>query len=98
MHTCDESRCGSPVIKGSVVASNNGRSGKEPSKPVNQSVLNTVAETAAKLRCSVPTVRRLIKSGELNIVRIGQGRGLPRVPDSSIKAYVQRHTTCSSSS
>ncbi|WP_158226864.1 hypothetical protein [Amycolatopsis vastitatis] len=46
----------------------------------------------------MPTVRRLIKSGELNIVRIGQGRGLPRVPDSSIKAYVQRHTTCSSSS
>ncbi|MEV6448479.1 helix-turn-helix domain-containing protein [Amycolatopsis sp. NPDC051716] len=65
---------------------------------VEKADLHTVAETAQRLRCSVPTVRRLMKSGELAVTRIGHGRGLPRIPDVAITAYLKRHTTCCTTS
>ena len=84
------------MSKGSFVESESDREGTGAA--VEQTALHTVAETALRLRCSVPTVRRLIKGGELAVIRIGTGRGLPRIPDVAITAYLARHTTCCTTS
>jgi excisionase family DNA binding protein len=50
--------------------------------------LLTVQEVAERLRCSVPTVRRRIRSGELPAVQLGgPGAGL-RVPADGLAAWL----------
>ncbi len=53
------------------------------STPVKSRPPLTVAETAAALRYSVRTVRRLIEAGELRAVQFGRGRAL-RIPSEEI--------------
>lgn len=61
--------------------------------PVEVAELKTVRETAERLHRSVSTVRRMIRSGDLPVVRIGHGRGRPGVPESAITDYLTRATT-----
>ncbi len=51
----------------------------------------TVAEIAEELRCSEPTIRRRIASGELEAVKLGQGRNSAvRVRRSALEDFVSR--------
>jgi excisionase family DNA binding protein len=50
----------------------------------------TVGETAARLKFSTPTVRRLLRTGELAGLKFGPRQW--RVPESAIQAYVLRHS------
>jgi excisionase family DNA binding protein len=53
----------------------------------------TVAELAEKLRCSEPTIRPRIASGELLAVKLGQGRNSAiRVPRDAVVAWLERAT------
>jgi excisionase family DNA binding protein len=48
----------------------------------------TVAEVAAELSCSEPTVRRRIRAGELPAVRLGgHGSGV-RIPRAALEAWL----------
>ncbi|MFB9428071.1 helix-turn-helix domain-containing protein [Streptoalloteichus tenebrarius] len=42
------------------------------------------------LNCSERTVLRLVQSGDLVEVRLGTGRGAPRVPESEVVDYLAR--------
>ena len=46
----------------------------------------TVQQAAEMLQCSPNTIRRRIKSGELNVMRSGR---ILRIPDSAIKEMMQ---------
>jgi excisionase family DNA binding protein len=48
----------------------------------------TIHELARSLRCSERTVRRLISSGRLNVVRFGR---CVRVPRESLKDFLSTH-------
>ena len=49
----------------------------------------TVAEVAEELRCSEPTVRRRIRSGELVAVKLGAGRNCAvRIPRVALDAWL----------
>ncbi len=50
----------------------------------------TVEEAALRLKFSTPTVRRLLRTGELAGVKFGPRQW--RIPASSINEYVSRHT------
>lgn len=57
----------------------------------NQSLLLTVKDAADQFRCSEAHIRRLIDSGELDAIRIGNGPRSPyRVPRNSLESYVAR--------
>jgi len=45
----------------------------------------TIGEVAAELRCSEPTVRRLVRDGELGAVRV---RSAVRVPRARLDEYL----------
>ena len=48
----------------------------------------TVAEVAAELACSEPTVRRRVRAGELPAVRLGgRGSGV-RIPRAALQAWL----------
>jgi excisionase family DNA binding protein len=51
--------------------------------------LYTVQQAAGILQCSLSTIRRRIKSGELKAIKSGQ---ILRIPESSIKAMMQPTT------
>ncbi len=51
--------------------------------------VNTVAEVAAVLRVSKMSVYRLLKSGELESIRVGR---MFRVKEKSLLAYIDRVT------
>jgi excisionase family DNA binding protein len=48
----------------------------------------TVAEVAAELACSMPTVRRRIRAGELPAVRLGGPGSCVRVPRAGLEAWL----------
>jgi len=49
----------------------------------------SVAEVAAELGCSEPTVRRRIRTGELPPVKLGEGRNSAvRVPRAGLEAWL----------
>jgi excisionase family DNA binding protein len=48
----------------------------------------TVAEVAAELHCSEPTVRRRIRAGELPAVRLGGPGTAVRVPRAGLQAWL----------
>jgi excisionase family DNA binding protein len=48
----------------------------------------TVAEVAAKLACSEPTVRRRIRDGELPAVQLGRPGSAVRVPRAALEAWL----------
>ena len=49
----------------------------------------SVAEVAAELGCSEPTVRRRIRTGELPAVKLGEGRNSAvRVPRAGLEAWL----------
>ena len=48
----------------------------------------TVAEVAAELACSEPTVRRRIRAGELPAVRLGGPGSGVRVPRAGLEAWL----------
>lgn len=54
--------------------------------------MHTVAEVAAILRVSDPTVRRLISSGELEAVKKDGGR-LVRITNEALNAYLAKGWT-----
>jgi excisionase family DNA binding protein len=50
----------------------------------------TVAEVADELRCSEPTIRRRIRDGDLEAVKLGHGRNsLVRVSRDAIGAWLE---------
>jgi excisionase family DNA binding protein len=50
----------------------------------------TVEETAARLKFSTPTVRRLLRIGEISGVKFGPRQW--RIPESAIHAYVAKNS------
>lgn len=52
----------------------------------------TVKEIAGVLRVSRWSVGRLIEAGELSAVKADGRNGAIRIPESSVHAYIQRHT------
>jgi excisionase family DNA binding protein len=60
-------------------------------RPVVTDPLLTLNQTAERLGCSRSTVKRLINSQRLALVRRGSGRGRPFVPESSIGHYLSDH-------
>ncbi len=52
--------------------------------------LRTVSEAAALLRVSPRTVRRLYRSGQLRVTRVGRQ---VRVPDSALRELLETSTT-----
>jgi excisionase family DNA binding protein len=50
----------------------------------------TVEEVASRLKFSTPTVRRLLRTGELAGVKFGPRQW--RIPESSVRAYVEHNT------
>jgi excisionase family DNA binding protein len=52
--------------------------------------LRTYDEVAERLSVSPRTVARLVNDGELGVVKIGSGRGHPRVPERAIVDYLNR--------
>jgi excisionase family DNA binding protein len=48
----------------------------------------TVAEVAAELACSEPTVRRRIRAGELPAVRLGGPGSGVRIPRAGLQAWL----------
>lgn len=59
------------------------------------SLMHDVKETATRLNVSTTTVYALIKSGKLGCHRVGVGRGVIRITDADIEAYLNncRHET-----
>lgn len=56
-------------------------------------VLLPVREVAQALRVERTTVHRMITTGELPAIRVGHGRGVYRVPEDAVTAYLARRTT-----
>ena len=56
--------------------------------PAHQREYLTVAEVAAELACSEPTVRRRIRAGELPAVRLGGRGSAVRVPRAGLRAWL----------
>ena len=57
----------------------------------DESLLLTVKEAADQFRCSAAHIRRLIDSGELDAIRLGNGSRSPfRVPRQALESYVAR--------
>jgi len=56
--------------------------------PDHQREYLTVAEVAAELVCSEPTVRRRIRAGELPAVRLGGAGSGVRVPRAGLQAWL----------
>lgn len=50
--------------------------------------MNTVKETANRLRVSESTIYALIRSGQLRSHRVGLGRGVIRISDAAIEEYL----------
>ena len=50
----------------------------------------TVEETAARLKFSTPTVRRLLRAGEIDGVKFGPRQW--RITETAIRQYIERHT------
>ena len=48
----------------------------------------TVAEVAAELACSEPTVRRRIRAGEIPAVQLGGERSPVRIPRAALEAWL----------
>ena len=48
----------------------------------------TLDQVADLLQVSRPTVDRLVRAGRLSTIRIGTGRGHPRVTERALAAYV----------
>lgn len=48
----------------------------------------TVAEVAAELACSEPTVRRRIRTGDLPAVQLGGERSGVRIPRDGLEAWL----------
>ena len=48
----------------------------------------TVAEVAAELACSEPTVRRRIRDGEIPAVRLGGAGSSVRIPRAGLEAWL----------
>jgi excisionase family DNA binding protein len=57
-------------------------------KAEHMSGLLTVAEVAEWLRCSEPTVRRRIRTGEIPAVKLGQGRSAIRISRQALDAWL----------
>lgn len=55
-------------------------------------LLLTVREAAETLRCSPATIYRLISTGALESVDIGQGRAKTRVPRAAVEKFVADRT------
>lgn len=55
-------------------------------------LLLTVKEAAERLRVSAGTVYTLITAKALVHVRIGHGRGVLRIPEEAIRAYLDQQT------
>lgn len=55
--------------------------------------LVSVRTVADLLDVSRSTVNRLISAGELPANRVGKGRGVFRVPEAAVIAYLKRTTT-----
>jgi excisionase family DNA binding protein len=55
--------------------------------------LLTLKEAATVLRCSIPTVRRLVNDGELQSVRVGKQL---RIDVDEIKRFIGSSGSCSS--
>jgi excisionase family DNA binding protein len=62
--------------------------GHAPTTPEDASAYLTVAEVAAELHCSEPTVRRRIRDGELPAVKLGHGRSVLRVSRVALEAWL----------
>jgi len=60
----------------------------------NGPLLPTYEETAGELNCSVDTIRRHVKAGDLSTIRVGTGgkKGGVRIVGSSIDAFIERRT------
>ena len=52
----------------------------------------TLQDVAARLKVSIRTVKRYIKSGYLRAIRLGGKRGTLRVEEQSYVEYVESHT------
>jgi excisionase family DNA binding protein len=50
----------------------------------------TGAEVAEELRCSEPTIRRRVRSGELPAVRLGTGRAAIRIPRADLVRWLRQ--------
>ncbi len=57
--------------------------------PVEQKLCLTIRETAQLISCSTMTVRRLIKEGKLQIVRVGRD---PRIKTNSLHSFLESDT------
>lgn len=57
--------------------------------PVEQKLCLTIQEAAQLISCSTITVRRLIKEGKLQIVRVGRD---PRVKTNSLHSFLESNT------
>ena len=55
--------------------------------PERQREYLTVAEVAAELACSEPTVRRRIRDGEIPAVQLGGARSGIRIPRAGLEAW-----------
>ena len=56
--------------------------------PERQREYLTVAEVAAELACSEPTVRRRIRDGEIPAVQLGGARSGIRIPRAGLEAWL----------
>jgi excisionase family DNA binding protein len=56
--------------------------------PAHQREYLTVAEVAAELACSEPTVRRRIRAGEIPAVRLGGPGSGVRIPRAGLEAWL----------
>jgi len=52
--------------------------------------LRTYDQVADRLSVSPRTVARLVAKGEIAVVRIGSGKGHPRIPERAIVDYINR--------
>lgn len=52
--------------------------------------LQTYEQVAERLSVSTRTVGRLVTDGEIAVVRIGAGKGHPRIPERAILDYINR--------
>lgn len=55
--------------------------------------LLTIEQAAKFYRCSRATINRMIAGRELDVVRIGSGRGRPRITKRSLLDHLNRNVT-----
>lgn len=60
--------------------------------------LLTRQEVADLLGIHVDTVKKMMRAGDFDIVRIGTGRGLPRIPRRSVVDMINKRLTRASRS